>query len=64
MPDSKKHKIVVKKAVAKKKAVHKIVVHDPEPVVEVTVHDEVVAKDPTFIERIQTWLKENFLMEG
>ena len=51
-----KKKLVVKKLAATKRraAVTKIVVHDPEPVVEVIVHD------PTFLERIEAWLKENF----
>lgn len=51
-----KPKIVVKKVVAakKRKAVTKIVVHNPDPVVEVIVHD------PTFLERTVAWLKENF----
>ena len=58
----KKSKIIVKKAAAtKKRPAHtKIVVHDPEPVLEVTVHDEAIAHDPTFVERTLTWLKENF----
>jgi hypothetical protein len=52
----KKAKIVVKKAVATKKkaAVTKIIVHNPDPVVEVVVHD------PNFLERTVAWLKENF----
>jgi hypothetical protein len=59
---TKKSKIIVKKAPAtKKRPAHtKIVVHDPEPVLEVVVHDEAIAHDPTFLERIQTWLTENF----
>lgn len=55
-----KPKIVVKKAAKKKKPVTKIVVHNPEPVVEVIVDDAVIAHDPTFLERAMKWLEEAF----
>lgn len=56
MSRPKKPKIAVKETVPakKRKAVTKIIVHNPEPVVEVIVHD------PTFLERTVAWLKENF----
>jgi hypothetical protein len=56
MSNLKKAKIVVKKVKPAKKrtAVTKIVVHNPDPVVEVTVHD------PNFLERTVAWVKETF----
>jgi hypothetical protein len=56
VPKTKKPKIVVKKPVATKKntAVTKIIVQNPAPVVEVIVHD------PTILERVTAWIKENF----
>ena len=60
MTKPKKSKITVKKSTKKRKPVTKITVHDPDPVLEVVVHDEIVRRDPTFLERAQAWLKENF----
>ena len=51
-----KPKVVVKKSrhTKKGKMVTKIAVHNPDPVVEIIVHD------PTMLERIVEWVKQNF----
>ena len=55
MPQKKKPHVAKNALPAKKKPViTKIAVLAPHPVLEVVVHD------PTFLERVQAWIAQNF----